>query len=481
MPAGLCSNTDFLSSDVAPWMAQVRLELADGVRLEYNNGEWGLTLDGFNVSFRLPQGDTFTVFSKLQEAGCSLFELVQVASQQSGPLSVREQVQRLWRQGLLIQVLRSGGKKSAILRNFGDAPVFPYESEFSGHLVMSEDACIRRQGDSLLIESLEVGAFVQITDPQLFQVPVAFVNPITCQELASRVNVCEETRTAVAAWLRSIGVLRPVNRMSCHRDELTGWSFADRFIHSRSRRGRHVGGYGGTFALRGGVLEPPALKPPSGPKMVTLWTPNLEEITKREPSFTSVLERRHSIREHNQAPLTSEELGEFLYRTARVKEMIRADQYEVATRPYPSGGALHELEFYPLVNRCKGLSPALYHYDGATHRLEHITDPTAETRQILADGMRNCGMRGQPHVLILVAARFLRVNWKYESIAYALILKNVGVAYQTMYLVATAMGLAPCALGGGSADLFCRAAGTKYWEESSVGEFMLGRPVSNVQ
>ena len=58
--------------------------------------------------------------------------------------------------------------------------------------------------------------------------------------------------------------------------------------------------------------------------------------------------------------------------------------------------------------------------------------------------------------------------------AYATILKNVGVLYQTMYLVATAMGLASCALGGGDADLFVAAVGTDYYAETSVGEFILG-------
>jgi SagB-type dehydrogenase family enzyme len=77
-------------------------------------------------------------------------------------------------------------------------------------------------------------------------------------------------------------------------------------------------------------------------------------------------------------------------------------------------------------------------------------------------------------VLLIVAARFQRVMWKYASMAYALILKDVGVLYQTMYLVATAMNLAPCAIGCGNADLFAQATGTDYWAESSVGEFLLG-------
>src|SRR5205814_6728998 len=80
----------------------------------------------------------------------------------------------------------------------------------------------------------------------------------------------------------------------------------------------------------------------------------------------------------------------------------------------------------------------------------------------------------RPQVYLGITARFQRVQWKYESIVYALILKHVGVLYQTMYLVATTMGLAPCALGGGNTDLFARAAGTDYYAESSVGEFILG-------
>ncbi len=64
--------------------------------------------------------------------------------------------------------------------------------------------------------------------------------------------------------------------------------------------------------------------------------------------------------------------------------------------------------------------------------------------------------------------------WDYESMAYSAVLKNVGGVYQTMYLVATAMNLAPCALGAGNSDLFAEAAGTDYYVETSVGEFILG-------
>ena len=38
----------------------------------------------------------------------------------------------------------------------------------------------------------------------------------------------------------------------------------------------------------------------------------------------------------------------------------------------------------------------------------------------------------------------------------------------------TAMGLAPCALGGGDSDAFAAATGLDYHDQAAVGEFVLG-------
>ena len=73
-----------------------------------------------------------------------------------------------------------------------------------------------------------------------------------------------------------------------------------------------------------------------------------------------------------------------------------------------------------------------------------------------------------------IAARVGRIFWKYESMGYAAILKNTGVLYQTMYLVAEAMGLGACGIGGGHSDLLSKAAGLDYYAESAVGEFLIG-------
>src|ERR1700753_3669357 len=81
-----------------------------------------------------------------------------------------------------------------------------------------------------------------------------------------------------------------------------------------------------------------------------------------------------------------------------------------------------------------------------------------------------------PQVLITMAARFGRTSWKYTSIAYSLILKDVGALLQTFYLMAGGIGLGRCALGTHGIDPFEKMTGLPFHVESPVGQFALGRP-----
>jgi SagB-type dehydrogenase family enzyme len=80
-----------------------------------------------------------------------------------------------------------------------------------------------------------------------------------------------------------------------------------------------------------------------------------------------------------------------------------------------------------------------------------------------------------PQILITIAARFGRISWKYSSLAYALILKDVGVLTQTLYLMATDMGLGGCAIGSTNIELFAKMTGIEFHVEGPVGQFALGR------
>jgi len=255
------------------------------------------------------------------------------------------------------------------------------------------------------------------------------------------------------------------------------WTPEDLWLHARARGTRLSSGYGGTYRFKGRFAPLPALPEERGGTRIVLPRPDLEAIEANDPPFTRVLEARRSVREHDDAsPITAAQLGELLFRALRHRRppQTGADGQQFCDRPYPSGGAAGELEVYPMVTRCEGIAAGLWHYESDRHALRMIAEPGPGTAA-LTGAARSAGlMTGDPQVVLIVAARFGRIAWKYDSMAYSLILKHVGVLYQTVYLVATAMGLAVCGLGGGDASDFAAASGLDYFREGSVGEILLG-------
>ncbi len=81
-------------------------------------------------------------------------------------------------------------------------------------------------------------------------------------------------------------------------------------------------------------------------------------------------------------------------------------------------------------------------------------------------------------MFLTIAARVPRVAWKYEGNAYRVVLLDAGVMLEMMYLVATAMGLAPCAVGNGDPALFAALTDCDPFEETSVAEFALSGQAS---
>ena len=260
--------------------------------------------------------------------------------------------------------------------------------------------------------------------------------------------------------------------------ELQQWEFHDLLFHARSRTGRHDGPVGRTYRFLGKREPQPALRPGFGAPVIELYRPDLEHLSAKDKPFTTVLEQRRSVRRFGAKPPTLTQLGEFLFRAARVRHVIERDGqsylYESSDRPYPGGGGCYELELYVVVNACEGLAGGIYHYDPLNHRLSTVPGGEAAREPLLAEAALANGSGLRPQLLIVLTARFPRMLWKYQTMGYAAILKDVGVLYQSMYLVATAMGLAPCAVGVGNPEPLRAVTGDRYWAESSVGEFMLG-------
>ena len=158
---------------------------------------------------------------------------------------------------------------------------------------------------------------------------------------------------------------------------------------------------------------------------------------------------RHSTRIFDdRQPITLAELSQFLDRTARVQSRWKSGLdlgdggpiVTYAARPYPSGGGCYELELYLAVDKCEGLSRGFYHYDAGGHALVQIGVRPHEFEALLTSAEFAMGAPAAPQILITIAARFGRISWKYSSLAYALILKDVGVMLQALYIIAVDWG-----------------------------------------
>lgn len=249
------------------------------------------------------------------------------------------------------------------------------------------------------------------------------------------------------------------------------WEFHDLLFHNASRHGagRTVGA---TWRFQGRVDPPPAIKD----RMSTMATPLARPDPHREAGhgFQGVLERRRSLRQPGANPITLSQLGEFLHRAVGIRQRIAGDPQELLLRPYPSGGAIHELEFYLAVDRCEGLAPGFYHYHAGDHALHRLPAAEAQVKQMIAMAATSWGgAYPTPNLFLTIAARLPRLAWKYQGMAYRIVLLNAGAAIQTMYLVATDMGLAPCAVGNGDPALFQALTGIDPMEETSIAEFVL--------
>jgi SagB-type dehydrogenase family enzyme len=399
-------------------------------------------------------------------------------------------LQRLNRRGLLCHSVHANGTRLATLLPVTPSFVArPVEAVAGQRYVLSRFALLRRMGSDAVLESPLAQARVILNDCRAAALVGALAAPAMPEELTVRLGTLapEAVHALLKLLLRTEMLCGVGPDRTCAEDNdatLQTWEFHDLLFHSRSRLGRCDAPYGATYRLAGRLAPPPALKPSMAGGRIDLHRPDLARLEREDPPLAWVLERRRSVRAFDaERPLTDRQLGEFLFRVARVKEYRQEEvatghgpvALDFASRPYPAGGGLYELEVYALVQQCTNLDPGLYHYDPAGHQLVALCGRTAEVANLLREAARSTDIpEHNLQVLLILAARFARVAWKYESIAYALTLKHVGVAFQTMYLAATAMGLAPCAVGGGNAELFARAAQIDYRVETSVGEFLLG-------
>jgi SagB-type dehydrogenase family enzyme len=359
---------------------------------------------------------------------------------------------------------------------------------------LSTFAGLRTDGNTYYLESPLALHRVLLHQPEAVTLIASLASPVTPGVLAARLPPIGQVTADALEYLTVAGMVVQADVPAANPPvfaedadpALIGWSPIDLLFHSSSTLGRHDHDYGLTYPT-GDTASPEPVVKPQADSSIELHRPRWEELREADLPLTAAIEGRRSVRHHDARPITVTELGDLLYRTARVRSLITVEQeedrvsgapkagYELSDRPYPSGGACYELEFYATAGNCAGLTAGVYHYDPLGHRLERVSTDRAAIDELLGCARVAAAMDEPPQLLLSMTARFRRLSWKYEGLPYRLVLMHVGVLIQNLYLVCTAMRLAPCALGSVSIEAAARAFGTDWRVEPCVGQFIIGR------
>ena len=449
----------------------------------------------------------------LKEAGAPLKELIKdllsdgVESDQystlqdkqhsaSTHLSPESQLKTLYKKGLLsYEIEGCNGTAICLLPNEPGLKQQPCP-EHNEKIKLSEFGNIKPCREGLDITTPLSPATLRLQDHRLYQLIQMLASPCTIESIRGFLpeDLCVHNREFISLLLMSevIGVCNNNRNADIDAEAIeSGWSREDLAFHCHTRRNIVIFRRDDSHLKENNQNNPPAKH-----QRIIIDRVPLSRLSNRNynSNFYQIIQKRQTIRAYNAKPVSAEALGTLLWYSMHTREEILCDpglprSYEGLLRPVASAGALHSIEFYLCIKQCMGISPGFYHYDSFDHSLGKLSDLTVPCENMLALAVNTTcrapqaasvspGQAQPPDVLIVMASRYAR-NASIHSetgLAYALILKDAGSIYQQLYLVATALGLAPCGLSFGSSELFEQASGMPRNVECSVGEFMIGNP-----
>ena len=184
-------------------------------------------------------------------------------------------------------------------------------------------------------------------------------------------------------------------------------------------------------------IKPETYKHYPDAEIVSLPQPTIKEGV----GLWSLLNRRRSVREYADTPITVETLSQLLWAT----QGITATRGGFGFRTAPSAGALYPVETYLSIHRVERVEPGFYHYCPDNHQLELLKK--GDFRQEVARGALDQAIAANAAVVFIWSGIFQRSKWKYLERAYRYVFLDAGHIAQNLALAAEALSLGSCQIG----------------------------------
>jgi SagB-type dehydrogenase family enzyme len=192
-----------------------------------------------------------------------------------------------------------------------------------------------------------------------------------------------------------------------------------------------------------------------------------------EPSMSlnEALERRRSIRQFSEKPLTLQQASHLLWACTGIQRKERG--YELRTAP--SAGALYPIETYAIINRVENLEKGVYHYGIRDHILEVLE--IGDFRRKITQAALDQRMCSECAIIFVWTAIFSRSKWKYNQRAYRYIYLDAGHIAENLALAAVSLGLGSCHVGALFDDEVNAIVDVDGNEESAIYLTVVGYPL----
>ncbi len=188
------------------------------------------------------------------------------------------------------------------------------------------------------------------------------------------------------------------------------------------------------------VLGPPPLMTVPAAEEHSFSLPDSEQN-----AFDSLLLRRATCRNFDDSrPLTTDLFSRMLRRVFAAQAQVKvSDDLVFFKKNSPSGGGLHPMEAYLMIQQVEGITPGLYRYLADSHRLLPLPTPDQGLRDFIMESVGQQHWFANAHCLVAMVPRFDRTFWKYRRHAkgYRVVTLEAGHLSQTLYLSATDLGL----------------------------------------